>query len=354
MARFFKKRDQNKGLAPGALVFIGEQRTEKPRIRVLDFDNTVLEEGVLEDIKEGKGFISKNSVTWLNIDGLHETSLIKEAGQIFELHPLLLEDLLNTGQRPKFEDFDNCLFFTLKMLRFDKEQDIFRSEQLSMVLGKTYLLTFQEKPADVFDPVRDRIRKSKGRIRVFGVDYLAYALLDTVVDNYLLIIEKIGSRVEDLEDLIISNSEADISEQIYTLKREINFLRKTIRPFKEATSALLKSESNLIDEKTVPFLKDLNDLVVQVTEGIDTYREMLTDQLNTYNTIVSNKMNDIMRVLTIFAAIFIPLTFIAGIYGTNFKFLPELEYRYSYFIFWFVLIVIAAILLLYFKRKKWL
>ncbi len=198
MARFFKKSDQNKGLAPGSLVFIGEQKTDNPRIRLLDFDKNVLEEDVLKDIKEGKDFITKNTVTWLNIDGLHETGLIKETGKIFELHPLLLEDLLNTGQRPKFEDFDKCLFITLKMLRFDKEQDIFRSEQLSMVLGKTYLLTFQEKPGDVFDPVRDRIRKSKGRIRIAGVDYLAYALLDTIVFNYIQIIENIGGQVEDL------------------------------------------------------------------------------------------------------------------------------------------------------------
>lgn len=354
MARFFKKRVQNKGLAPGSLVFIGEQKIENPLIRVIDFDKEYLEEKELEDIKAGKDYIDKNTVTWLNIDGLHQVDLIKETGKLFGLHPLLLEDLMSTAQRPKFEDFDDYLFFTLKMLYFDKEQEIFRTEQLSMIIGKSYLLTFQERKGDVFSPVRERIRKSKGRIRVSGVDYLAYALLDTVIDNYISIIEKLGDQIEDLEAEIMMSNGKDVSEKIYSLKKELSFLRKSIRPVREAVGALLKTESALIDEKTVPFLKDLNDLIVHTTEAIDTYRDMLADQLNTYNSAISNKMNDIMKVLTIFAAIFIPLTFVAGIYGTNFKYLPELEFRYSYFIFWGILILIAGIMLAYFRRKKWL
>jgi magnesium transporter len=354
MARFFKKRDENKGLAPGSLVFIGNKKVENIRIRVIDYDKSKLNEAQLDDISKGKEFKETKTVTWINIDGLHDLTLMQEIGDIFDLHPLLLEDILNTGQRPKLEEFDNCLFLVSKMLRYDKEKQEIIAEQFSMVLGSTFLITFQEQPGDVFEPVRERIRKQKGRIRGTGIDYLAYALLDTVVDNYISIIERLGGQIEDIEEEVLASPTPAVMEKINTFKREMNYLRKSIRPLREAILQVLKLDSELIEDKTIPFLKDLHDLITQATEAIDTYREMLSDQLNIYNSSISNRMNEIMKVLTIFAAIFIPLTFIAGIYGTNFEYLPELHFKYSYFIFWVVMISVAIVMLGYFNRKNWL
>jgi len=354
MARFFKKHEQSKGLPPGSLVFIGNKKVEKIRIRIIDYDKNKLRENEPEDIAAAAEFKQTDRATWINIDGLHDTEVIRKAGSIFQIHPLLLEDILNTGQRPKFEECDNCLFLVLKMLRYDKDSRMIVSEQLSLVLGSTFLLTIQEQPGDVFDPVRERIKNQKGRVRGAGVDYLAYALLDTVIDNYIVIVEKLGEQIENLEEEVLVNPEPTVMENINTLKREMNFLRKSVRPVREAIIQLLKSESEVIAGQTIPFLKDLQDLITHAVEAIDMYGDMLTDLLNLYNSALSNKMNDIMKVLTIFAAIFIPLTFIAGVYGTNFEYLPELHFKYSYFIFWGVLVFIGFLMLLFFKRKRWL
>ena len=354
MARFFKKREEIKGLSPGSLVFVGNKKVDNIRIRVIDYDRAQLKEDELKDIAEGAEFKRTNTVTWINVDGLHDLSLMKEIGSTFDLHPLLLEDIMNTGQRPKFEEFENCLFLVLKMLRYDKEKQMIIAEQLSMVLGVTFLLTFQEQPGDVFEPVRERIRKQKGRIRGAGIDYLAYALLDTVVDNYIFIIERLGEQIEDIEEEVLGKAEPAVMEKINAFKREMNFLRKSVRPAREAIIQLSKLDSELINDQTIPFLKDLQDLITQAAEAIDTYRDMLSDQLNLYNSVVGNRMNDIMKVLTIFAAIFIPLTFIAGIYGTNFEYLPELKFKYSYFFFWGVMLAVAGVMLIFFRKKNWL
>ena len=354
MARFFKKREEIKGLSPGSLVFIGNKKVENVRIRVIDYDGTQLKEDELKEIAEGAEFKRTNTVTWINVDGLHDLSLMKEIGDTFDLHPLLMEDILNTGQRPKIEEFHNCLFLVLKMLRYDKQKQMIISEQLSMVLGDNFLLTFQEQPGDVFEPVRERIRKQKARIRGSGIDYLAYALLDCVVENYVFIVERMGEQIEDIEEEVLTSAEPAVMEKINAFKREMNFLRKSVRPAREAIMQMSKLDSELIHDQTIPFLKDLQDLVTQAAEAIDTYRDILSDQLNLYNSAIGNRMNDIMKVLTIFAAIFIPLTFIAGIYGTNFEYLPELKFKYSYFIFWGVMLSVAVVMLIYFKKKKWL
>ncbi|SDT94278.1 magnesium/cobalt transporter CorA [Desulfobacula phenolica] len=354
MARFLKNREESKGQSPGALIFIGEKKTTSVQARVIDYDSTILTEQELSHIKDGSHFKQTNTVTWLNINGLHDIEKIKEVGQIFDLHPLVMEDILNTGQRPKVEDFNAYIFIVLKMIRFDTETEMIFNEQLSIVLGDNFLVTFQEQPGDVFEPVRKRIRRQKSRIRGSGTDYLAYSLLDTVVDNYIHIIEVIGEKIEDLEEMILEGNDTTVMEKINAFKREINYLRKSIRPAREAILHLSRLDSDLFQESTIPFLKDLQDLINQATEAIDTYRDLLTDQLNIYNSVMANKMNDIMKVLTIFAAIFIPLTFIAGIYGTNFEYLPELHYKYSYAVFWTALIVIAGALLVFFKRKRWL
>ena len=214
MARFFKKREEIKGQSPGSLVFIGNQKVEKVRIRVIDYDGAQLKEDELKDIAAGAEFKRTNTVTWINVDGLHDLALMKEIGKTFDLHPLLLEDILNTAQRPKLEEFENCLFLVVKMLRYDKEKQMIISEQLSMVLGAKFLLTFQEQPGDVFEPVRERIRKQKGRIRVSGIDYLAYALLDTAIDNYIFSIERLGEQIEDLEEEVLERAEPAVMEKI--------------------------------------------------------------------------------------------------------------------------------------------
>ena len=327
---------------------------ENIRIRIIDFDKTKLEEHELQDILQGAKYKGTNTVSWINIDGLHDVDTINKLGKAFELHPLLLEDVLNTGQRPKMEEFDNCLFIVLKMLRYDDEKQIIIGEQLSMVIGRTFLITFQERVGDVFEPVRDRIRKQKGRIRAAGIDYLGYALIDTVVDNYIYLISRLGEKIEDIEVGILEDTSTKTLGQINNYKRELSYIRKSIRPTRDFISRLHRLESEFIREETKPFLNDLQDLITQASDAIDMYTEMLSDQLNIYNSNVSNKMNDVMKVLTIFAAIFIPLTFIAGIYGTNFDYLPELHFKYSYFIFWGILITITTGMLIFFKRKGWL
>jgi magnesium transporter len=354
VARFYKKREENRGLSPGSLVFIGEQKTEAIRVRLFDYDEQSLAEETLDDIGRVRDFAGKDGIKWINVDGLHDTEVIREIGEAFGLHPLLLEDVLNTGQRPKLDEFEDTFFVVVKMLRYDDDSDIVIAEQLSIVVGPSFVLTFQEQPGDVFEPVRERLRNGKGRIRGWGSDYLAYALLDSVVDSYIYIIEKIGEEVEELESEVLESVDPELIGEIGRLKREMSFLRKAVRPAREAILKLSKLDSDLIREATAPFLKDLVDISSQAAEAIETYREMLSDELNIYNSSMSHRMNDIMKVLTIFAAIFIPLTFIAGIYGTNFEYLPELHFRYGYFVLWGVLITVAGSMLYYFKKKGWL
>lgn len=354
MARFLKKKTASLGQVPGELVFVGEQKVEETTIRVIDYDQEQLNEQDLLDIKAGLQYKEAPTVTWININGLHDTDMIKEIGNGFGLHPLVLEDIVNTGQRPKMEDYDDYLFFVLKVMQYDPAEQKLKNEQLSMVLGETFLLTFQERSGDIFEPVRERIRKRKGRIRKVGIDYLAYALLDTIVDNYIFIIEKLGEQIEEIEDEILDNPTQQVLSRINGYKREISYLRKTIRPAKEFILQLSRLDSDLIREQTQPFLKDLLDHATQAAEIADTYRDMLSDHLDIYNTGVSNRLNEIMKVLTIFSAIFIPLTFIAGIYGTNFEYFPELHFRYAYFVFWGVLLAVALIMIQFFKRRNWL
>lgn len=354
MARFLKQKTGTLGQVPGELIFVGEQKTAEVHIRVIDYDQEQLSDQELRDIKDGLIYKETPTVTWINVNGLHDTELIREIGKGFGLHPLVLEDIVNTGQRPRMEEYDDYLYFALKMMRYDEGTGKVSSEQLSMVLGKNFLLTFQEQPGDVFEPVRERIRKQKGRIRKVGIDYLAYALLDTVVDNYLYIIERMGEQIEEIEDRILDNPTQAVLTKINDYKREMNYLRKTIRPAREFILQLSRLDSTLLQDSTLPFLKDLLDLSNQAVDVIDSYREMLSDHLNIYNTGISNRLNEIMKVLTIFSAIFIPLTFIAGIYGTNFEFVPELKYRYSYFVMWGVMVVVAGFMLRFFRRRGWL
>jgi magnesium transporter len=354
MARFLEDREKSQGQAPGSLIFIGQQKMDKPEISLMDFSKKHLDELELSSIDDVIPYLSKNSVSWINIYGLHDVDLIKRIGEIFNLDSLFLEDMLNTDQMPKFDDGQNYDGFILKMLYYDNLEKQINTEQLTLVLGKNYVLTIQEQRGDLFEPVRMRIRHHKGRVRLNNNDYLAYALLDTIVDRYMIIVEAIGRQVETVEKQIFNGAERNIEKSIYHNKIEISYLRKNIRPLIEIGYYLLKSAHTNFKKETKPYLRDLNDLITQTTESIELYNGIVSDQLNTYNTIVSNKMNQVMKVLTVFASIFIPLTFFAGIYGMNFKYMPELEYKFSYPVFWIIIILIGSGLLYFFKRKGWL
>ncbi|MGD2033845.1 MAG: magnesium/cobalt transporter CorA [Bacteroidales bacterium] len=354
MPRFFKDRTKKMGLAPGSLVFVGRQKMDAPQISLMDYDNKELTEQVVTDLEQLRHLKSLPTVSWINVYGIHDTEVIRKLGEIFDIQPLLLEDILITDQRPKFEEGTRNLGFILKTMNFIPETSRIVADQISFVLGENYVLSFQEKKASFFDPVRERIRNQKGRIRHSGSDYLLYALLDTIIDNYLDIIARIGDQIEELGKLIITDPNNKIAADIYNFKIELNFLRKNIRPVRELLLLWLKSDTPLVDMKTRSYLNDLNDLITQAEESIEVYNNLLIDGLNVYNSNISNRANEIMKVLTIFAAIFIPLTFLAGIYGMNFRYIPELGFKYSYPIFWGVVFIIGGGLFFYFKKKKWL
>ena len=354
MMRFIKKRSKTIGQPPGTLVHIGEKKTEETRITIIDYDETHFEEKEAKTVEECFSFKDTPTVTWINIDGLHQVEIIEKIGKHFSLHPLILEDILNTGQRPKIEDFIEYLYVVLKMLYYDDKEAEVKAEQVSLILGSNFVISFQEKEGDVFNPIRDRIRNSKGRIRKMGADYLAYALLDGMVDNYFIILEKLGETIEDMEEELVSNPTPETSQGIHRLKGEMIFLRKSVWPLREVINGLERGESSLIKDSTGIYLRDVYDHTIQVIDTIETYRDIVSGMVDTYLSSISNRMNEVMKVLTIIATIFIPLTFVAGIYGMNFKYMPELEWPWGYPLIWTVIGVIAITMAVYFRKKRWL
>jgi magnesium transporter len=352
MARFLKSRAKVKGAAPGSLIFVGKQNMEKPRIRLITFNGDGCNEQEYEHIEKVFENILPNQISWLNIDGLHDVSLIKKIGLRFDISPLALDNVLNTGQRARYFEDKNSLTLLTKAVYFDSSINRISVEQISFVLIDQMVISFQEKPGDHFEPVRERIRHSVGRVRKSTADYLLYALMDTLVDNYLIDIEEIGSRIEELEPKLSEPNKA-LSTQLFHFKTEITYFRKTIRPLREVMTRLLRSRTGFLNEDSHAYFLELSELVDHAIDAIDTYFNMVTDQINLYNTNVSNRANDVMKVLTIFASIFIPLTFIAGIYGTNFEYLPELHFKYSYFVMWAVMLSVAVSMLIYFKKNNW-
>ena len=354
MARFIKKRSNKRGLPPGELVHIGEKKTERSSITVLDYDKDTFEEKSVEQVEDCFSLKESPTVSWINVDGVHEVDAIEKLGNGFGVHPLILEDIVNTDQRPKLEDFEQYLFVILKMLQYDDTKQEILTEQVSVLLGQNFVISFQEKPGDVFDPLRTRIRTGKGRIRKMGADYLAYALLDAIVDNYFIILEKIGERIEEMEEKIVTNPIPKTLQTIHSLKRGLIFLRKSVWPLREVINGLQKSESSLIHETTDIYLRDVYDHTIQVIDTVETFRDMVAGMLDIYLSSISNKMNEVMKVLTIFAAIFIPLTFIVGIYGMNFKVMPELDWQWGYPMIWLVIMVVSLSMIVFFRRRKWL
>jgi len=354
MVKFIKRISKTSGHMPGELVHVGEKKIDKVKITVIDYDVGNFQEKEVKNIEEVFPFKETPTVTWVNIDGLHEVDIIEKIGNNFQMHPLTLEDIVNTSQRPKYEDFDKYIFVVLKMLMLDDAKKEIISEQVSLIFGFDFVISFQEREGDVFNPIRERIRKAKGRIRKMGADYLAYSLLDAVVDNYFSILEKLGEKIEDMEEELVTNPMPQTLQAIHNLKRDTIFLRKSVWPLREVISSLERGESKLIKKGTHIFLRDVYEHTIQVIDTIETFRDMVSGMLDIYLSSVSNKMNEIMKVLTIFAAIFIPLTFIAGIYGMNFEFMPELKWKWGYFYLLGLMAVVGFGMLFHFRRKKWM
>jgi len=327
---------------------------ETVRITVMDYDEQNFEEKEVRSIEECFPFKSTPTVTWINIDGIHNVEVIEKLGKEFEMHPLILEDILDTGQRPKCEDLERYIFIVLKMLGYDEKKDVVTAEQVSLVLGSNFVISFQECVGDVFEQIRERIRGAKGRIRKMGADYLAYVLIDTVVDNYFVILEKLGERIESIEEELVAEPDEKTLHQIHSVKREMISLRKSIWPLREVVNGLQRTESALVADTTSVYLRDVYDHTIQVIDTIESFRDTVSGMVDIYLSSISNRMNAVMKVLTIIATIFIPLTFIAGVYGMNFKYMPELGWRWSYPLVWLIIIIVGGCMLVYFRKKKWL
>jgi len=342
------------GSAPGTLIHIGDQKVDQARLSLIDYNSTAVTEKTGITLDDALTLCNGPNATWLNIDGLHDTDLIGRLGHHFDIHPLTLEDILNTGQRPKWEDFGHYLYVVLRTFRLDAQNSRIVSEQVSLIVTSKVLMSFQESESDIFEPVRARLHKGRGRIRTSSHDYLAYALMDSVVDHYFVVLDRIGEEIDDLEVKILDEPHPDLLKSLHALKWEAAALRKHIWPLREVIVGMSKDDSTMISDATTMFLRDVYDHIIQVIDTIESYRDLLSGLMDLYLTTVSNKMNEVMKVLTIMASLFIPLTFIAGIYGMNFEYMPELKWPWGYGAVWLVMILLAVMMLIYFKRKRWL
>jgi magnesium transporter len=350
--KLVQKRSRKTGLPPGTLVHIGEKKTDKVTISAFNYAGIRCNE---RQVLSPDELVppTDESVTWVNVGGVHKMDILESFGKQFQLHPLLLEDIANTDQRPKLDDYDSYLFLVMKMLSVTDRQEIV-VEQVSLVLGRNFVLSFQENGADVFTPVRDRLRGGKGRLRQSGSDYLLYALVDAIVDQYFTVLEVLGETIEALQDLVVSDPKPETLRQIHTLKRQLLFLRRAVWPLREATNNLSRSECPLLQESTKVFFRDVYDHVVQIVDTVETLREMVSASLDIYLSSISYRLNAVMKVLTIITTIFMPLTFIVGIYGMNFEHMPELRWAWGYPLVLGVIVVIAIAMLGFFKWKKWI
>ncbi len=347
------RRSQKAGLPPGTLVYIGDKKVETPRISLIEFDEVHINEKALTDLTDWKR-VSGKTVTWLDIGGLHQVKLIEEIGQLFHLHPLLLEDIVNTDQRPKVDDFPDYLYVVLKMLYSADHADQVISEQVSIVLGRDYVLTFQENGKDVFDSLKSRLRAGKGQIRKRGADYLCYALIDGIVDHYFIILERLGERIGALEDMCVLDPKDVSLGKILQLKKEILYLRRAVWPLREVISRLHRDETGLIMDDTKTYFRDVYDHAVQIMETIETFHDQTTGMLEIYLSSNSQRMAAVMKVLTVITTIFMPLTFIAGIYGMNFEHMPELQSRWGYPVVLAVMGSVVIAMVIFFRKKQWL
>lgn len=343
------------GQPPGTLVHIGERKTDKVKITLIDFDkHGRFNETAGATINDLEVIKDTGSTTWVHVSGLHDTQLIGEIGRFFNLHPLLIEDILNTDQRPRMELYDDFIYIVLKMLHWDEKETAVEIEQVSILLSSTFVLSFEEGDDDIFDPLRLRLNNEQGRLRTYGTDYLTYAIIDAIVDNYFLILERINEELEDLEDEVITNPTPDTLDTIQNLKRELLFIRKVIWPLREAVGRLSRGDIALFEQNTLIYIRDVYEHIIQIIDSIETFRGIASGLLDIYLSSVSNKMNEVMKVLTVIATIFIPITFITSLYGMNFHYMPELDWPFAYPALWLIILITSAALLYYFKRRDWL
>ncbi|MDA0838512.1 MAG: magnesium/cobalt transporter CorA [Planctomycetota bacterium] len=348
------KKSHKVGKLPGEVVYTGKRRIETVTVEVIDYAAEVLTEKAIKNIDECFPLRDSTTVTWINVEGLHDTDLVKQLGEHFGLHPLVMEDIVSTGQRPKTEDHEGHIYIVLQMLNYDEKAQVIVREQVSLILGHNFLLTFQEGvEGDLFDVIRERIRNGAGRIRNRGADYLAYSLIDTVVDYYFIILEKFGEAIEQIEADLLENPSTKLVAQLHLMKREMAILRRSVYPLREVVGSLERSESKLILKDTRRYIRDAYDHTIEVIETLETFRDMLSGMFDLYLSSISNRMNSVMQVLALVGTIFIPLTFIAGIYGMNFKYMPELELENGYYITLAVMATFGIGLTVYFKKKKW-
>jgi magnesium transporter len=343
------------GMPPGSLVYVGDGKAEATRITVIEYDEDHVHERPIVTIEDCACLQARSQRTWVNVVGLGQVEVLEKLGEGFGLHPLFLEDILNTEQRPKIEDMGDYVFVVLKSLeetgKPDGEVEV---EQISLVLGPDYVLAFQEREGDLFAPVQERLRSGKGRMRKMGADYLAYALIDTIVDGYFVVLEGLGETMEFQEEEVVTAPTTQTLQVIHHMKRDLVELRRAVWPLREIIGRLERGESPLIQGTTRIYLRDVYDHTIQVIDTVETLRDICSGMLDIYLSSISNRMNEVMKVLTIIATIFIPLTFIAGVYGMNFKFMPELSQRWGYPLVWAVMIGVATVMLVYFRRKRWL
>lgn len=349
------KRKTQVGAAPGSIIYTGEAKDQKVRIRLIDYNPSSVSEEELANLEDCFPYRDTSTVSWINIDGVHDTRTLETLGKHFAIHPLTLEDMANTQQRPKLEEYDNYLFVVLKMISYDESREELDVEQVSLLLSNNWLFSFQENIAgDVFEPVRERIRLARGRIRKSQSDYLLYALIDAIVDHYFLVLEKLGDRIEILEDTLIANPKPSDLEKLYKLKGQIYFLRRAIWPLREVVGTLGKKDNGLLQETTLIYMRDVYDHTVQVIDNVEMMRDILSELLDIYLSSVSYRMNAIMKVLTIITTIFMPLSFIAGIYGMNFEHMPELKWVYGYPAVIGLMAFVTIVMLAAFRRAKWI
>jgi len=354
MADSLESASNKSGMPPGSLVHVGELRDFHARINLVDYNTESFEARSVESITELLPYKNKDTVTWVNIEGIHDVTLIEALGQSFAIHPLVLEDIMNTHQRPKVEEYVDALYIVIKRPMFDREALSVDYEQISMLVLDGIVFTFREHIDNLFEPVIRRLRESKGRFRGLGYDYLAYALLDVVVDQFFLFQDAMDLVFEELEDELMTEPTPETLKTIQRIKREMIYLRRGVSPLREMLGELLRSETYLIQERTKVYLRDVYDHAIRVTEAMESYRDLIAGMLDIYLSSVSNKLNETMKVLTVFSTIFIPLTFITGIYGMNFDFMPELKWKWAYPSLWVTFFLVAGGLLVYFRRKRWL
>ena len=351
---FHKKRSVKSGLPPGTLVHIGDDSNKAAQISVIGFSPDGIEEHHFDSVDRYLDTPCDSAIVWVNVEGVHDIELIRMLGEKHSFHPLVLEDIVNTVQRPKIEDYGDYLFIVLKMLHPAADGD-FNSEQLSIILGPDYIFTFQEGiDGDAFEPVRNRIRSGKGKIRGMEADYLAYALIDAVVDGYFSVLEGFGERIVDIEEILAVSPDSKSLHLINAMKKEIIYLRKSVWPLREAISFLERGDSHLLHDSTRLYFRDVYDHTVQVIDTVETYRDLLSGMLDLYLSSISNRTNEVMKFLTVIGTIFMPLTFLVGVYGMNFKHFPELEWQNGYFLLWGFMTALALLMVTYFRRKHWL